>query len=135
MRVFVLSAVLVVSTLLAGCNQEVSNLPPLAPVKGVVKLDGRPMPTGEVVFSLPGLPEQRMPVNDGAYSGEAMVGANQVGVFSYHESAPDSGLATDEVKQTNVVADRFSYHTTLTAEVKAAKPEAPNELNFEATTR
>lgn len=134
MRVFVLAAILV-SAIFVGCAPEMPKLPPLAPVKGMVKLDGRPMATGEVVFTLPGMPEQRIPVNDGAYSGEAMVGANQVGIFSYIESAPDSGLATDEVKQTNVVADRFSYHTTLTAEVKAAKPEAPNELNFEAATR
>ena len=69
------------------------------------------------------------------FAGQAMVGANQVGVFSYVESASDTGLSTDDVKKTNVVADRFSYHTTLTAEVKEAKPEAPNELNFTATTR
>ena len=104
-------------------------------MKGTVQLDGKQMATGEVVFTLPGMPEQRIAVNNGTYAGQAMVGANQVGVFSYVESASDTGLSTDDVKKTNVVADRFSYHTTLTAEVKEAKPEAPNELNFTATTR
>lgn len=134
MRWFVLATMLV-AVVLVGCATDEMPLPPLAPIKGTVQLDGRPMAKGEIVFSLPGMPEQRIPVIDGAYAGEAMVGANQVGIFSYIESAPDSGLATDEVKQTNVVADRFSFHTTLKAEVKKAKPEAPNEFNFAATTR
>lgn len=135
MRSFVLAMMLVVSAVFVGCAPSMPKLPPVAPVKGTVQLDGKPMATGEIVFTLAGMPEHRIAVNNGAYAGEAMVGANQVGVFSYIESAPDSGLSTDEVKKTNVVADRFSYRTTLTAEVKEAKPEAPNELNFTATTR
>lgn len=128
-------ASLLVLSAIVGCGTAEPKLPASAPVKGTVHLDGRPMATGEIVFSQPGMPEHRIPVYDGAYTGDALVGANQVGVFSYIESAPDSGLSTDEVKQTNVVADRFSFHTKLTAEVKAAKPEAPNELNFETMTR
>lgn len=133
MRWFVLATLVAVA--LAGCTPAMPKLPPLAAVKGKVQLDGRPMATGEVVFSLPGMPEQRIPVVNGVYEGQAMVGANQVGVFSYFESEANSGLATDDVQKTNVVADRFSYHTTLKADVKAVKPEAPNEFDFAATTR
>lgn len=135
MRWFVLATILVVSSFAVGCTPAMPKLPPLMPVKGVVKLDGQPMAAGEVVFTVSGQPEQRIPVTAGAYSGNAMVGANAVGVFSYIESPPDSGLETDTVKKTNVVADRFSFQTTLSAEVKKVTPEAPNEFNFEATTR
>ena len=135
MRWFVLATMLMVSAFAVGCAPAMPKLPPLAPVKGIVKLDGQPMASGEIVFSLPGQPEHRIPVTAGAYAGNAMVGTNAVGVFSYIESAPDSGLSTDTVKKTNVVADRFSFQTKLSAEVKEAKPEAPNEFNFEATTR
>lgn len=133
MRSFVL--LLLASVVLTGCTPAMPKLPPLAAVKGKVQLDGKPMAKGEIVFSLAGMPEQRIAVTDGAYTGQAMVGSNKVGVFSYVESAPDSGLSTDSVKQTNIVADRFSFQTTLTAEVKAAKADAPNEFNFEAATR
>jgi hypothetical protein len=134
MRWSVFATLLALSAML-GCGTAEPPLPAAAAVKGTVHLDGRPMAAGEIVFTQPGLPEHRIPVYDGAYAGEALVGANQVGVFSYIESPPDSGLSTDEVKQTNVVADRFSFHTKLTADVKKTTPDAPNQLNFETTTR
>ncbi len=135
MRGIVLAVKLMALVAVAGCTTSLPPLPPLTPVKGTVQLDRKPMTRGEIVFNLPGMPEQRIAVFDGAYAGEAMVGANRVGVFSYIETEPDSGLSTDEVKQINVVADRFSFNTTLTAELKEAKPEAPNEFNFDVSTR
>ncbi len=90
------------------------------------------MATGDVVFTVPGQPEQRIPVTDGAYSGQAYVGQNNVGVFTYKEEAPTSGLSTDTVNKVNLVADRFSYNTTLTADVTA---DGPNEFKFDARTK
>jgi len=115
-----------------GCGTEAATLPPTAPVTGTITLDGRPMATGEVVFVVPGEPEARLPVTNGAFSGEAYVGQNRVGVFTYREETPDSGLSTDTVKKVNLVADRFSYNTTLTAEVTQS---GPNEFTFDAKTR
>jgi hypothetical protein len=135
MRSFVATSLLLVLVVFTGCGPSTPKLPPLAPVKGAIKLDGKPMATGEVVFQIVGMPEQRIPVNAGEYSGNAMVGANEVRVFSYVETPPDSGLETDTVKKTNIVANRFSFKSTLTADIKDAKPEAPNEYSYEVTTR
>ncbi|WP_425618835.1 hypothetical protein NA78x_002551 [Anatilimnocola sp. NA78] len=135
MRFLVVATLLLMLAGFAGCGPAATKLPPLAPVKGTVKLDGKPMATGEIVFVLPGMPDQLIPVNAGEYSGNAMIGANSVRIFSYFESPPDSGLESDTVKKTNIVANRFSYKSTLTADVKPAKPEAPNEFSFEAMTR
>lgn len=106
--------------------------PPKAAVKGTITLNGSPMPSGEIVFTMMGQPESRLTVTNGSYTGEALIGVNSVGVFSYIESPPDSGLSTDEVKKTNIVAQRFSYQTQLTADVKA---EGNADFNFDVATQ
>lgn len=115
-----------------GCGTNTAQLPPTAPVTGTVTLDGRPMATGEVVFTVPGEPEQRIQVADGAYTGNAYIGQNNVGVFTYREEAPTSGLSTDTINKVNLVAAQYSYNTTLTADVTA---DGPNEFKFEARTK
>ncbi len=118
--------------MLAGCGPAPVKLPPKAAVKGSVKLNGAPLANGEIVFTIPGQPEQRLTVTGGSYTGEATIGMNSVGVFSYIESAPTSGLATDTVQKTNIVAQRFSYQTQLTADVKA---DTENEFSFDVSTQ
>lgn len=36
---------------LAGCGSGVSDMPDRYPVKGIVLLDGKPLPTGEILFT------------------------------------------------------------------------------------
>src|SRR5689334_9544966 len=65
------------------------------PVKGTVKLDGKPMADGEVSFCLFGEPPRVMPVKDGQFSGEALNGSNRVEVHAFKAGSP---LSTDPTK-------------------------------------
>jgi len=115
-----------------GCGPPEVKPPPSAQVKGTITLNGSPLPTGEVVFSIVGQPPKTLTVTNGAYAGEATVGKNKVEVHSYKESAPTSGLSTDTVSKEDIVADQFGYQSTLTADVQGG---GANEFNFDVKSK
>src|SRR5437867_1346016 len=71
-----------------GCAPAQKSSPPAASVKGIVNLDGKPVPTGEIHFGMTGLPPSVLEIKDGTFSGEVPVGKNQVEVFIYVEGPP-----------------------------------------------
>src|SRR5262249_48992096 len=60
-------------------------LPPAANVTGTIKMDGKPLPTGELHFGIPGAPPQVLEIKNGTFSGEAPIGKNQVELFIWFE--------------------------------------------------
>jgi hypothetical protein len=96
------------AALLAGCGQEAGPKGPAkAKVSGTVNLDKRPMAGGEVRFNLAGQPVQVIEVKEGAFSGEAFVGQNQIDVVLEKDGPPHPMDPTQKIK-VNTVDPKFS---------------------------
>jgi hypothetical protein len=92
--------------LLAGCDQG-QPVAKTAKVSGTVLLDGQPMPEGEVRFGVAGQPIQVMKVTSGAFSGDAVVGKNQVEVI-FEKDGPPHPMDPMQKLKVNAVDPKFS---------------------------
>src|ERR1043165_3962573 len=116
-----------------GCSSSPPGVPPAAQVKGTVTMDGKAVPTGEIHFGAPGVPPRVLAIKDGAFSGEAPVGKNQVEVFVYTEGAAVRGKHGGEGSKTNTVPQKYwGTNTTLSAPVTA---DGTNDFKFSLTSR
>ncbi len=121
----------VIAVLVAGCAETGPKPPQLAKVAGTVTLDGAPMEAGEVRFNALGQPPRVLPVQGGAFEGEAYVGANQIDVVWDKEGPPHPMDPTTRIK-VNVVASQFQGpNSPLKAEVVAA---GVSDLKFAVTS-
>lgn len=117
---------------LCSCTPQNAPPPPTAKVAGTVSVDGAPMQEGEIRFDVPGQPPKVLPVKNGAFSGEAFLGKNQVEVVHDVDGPPST---TDPKVHTkiNTVAPEFSGpNTKLSADIVAA---GAANLRFEVTSR
>ena len=115
-----------------GCGSAPPGAAPAAPVKGTVTLDGKALPTGEVHFSMPGVPPKVLEVKDGTFSGEAPVGKNQVEVFVYTEG-PASTKYGGVRPKINTTPERYwGPKTELSAPVEAG---GTNDFKFDITSK
>ncbi|MFO0968675.1 MAG: hypothetical protein U0793_24220 [Gemmataceae bacterium] len=124
---------LLIPALLAcsGCGSDSKKIPTAA-VKGTVHMDGKPMPSGEIAFSITGMPAKRFEIKDGSFSGEADEGKNRVEVLAFKDGPP---LTTDTEKKPtkiNIIPPKWNAASTLSAEVKVG---AANEFKFDITSR
>lgn len=102
---------------LGGCGTPTAP-PKTANVAGSVTLDDKPLPEGEIVFSLPGEPPLLTPVKDGSFKGQAYVGTNRVEVMAYKTGTLDStALSTDQPPKINIVAPQFNSESKLSADI------------------
>lgn len=106
--------------------------PPTADVKGQVKLDGKPLPDGEISFSLAGEIPHLLPIKDGAFSGKAYVGKARVEIRAFKAAEPVimDGKVVNEGSKENTLPAQYNASSTLTADVSAA---GPNDFTFEVT--
>jgi hypothetical protein len=86
----------------SGCGDQpaVSSSTEEAQVKGTVKIKGKPVAKGEVVFNPSNyqraVPQKRVPINsDGTYAIKTLVGGNTVSVSI--PKAPIKGLEYEEI--------------------------------------
>ena len=121
----------VIALLVAGCVEKGPATPPLAKVAGTVTLDGKPMEGGEVRFNLIGQPPRVLPVQGGAFAGEAYVGQNQIDAVWDKEGPPHPMDPSIRIK-VNAVSSQFQGpNSPLKAEVVAA---GVSDLKFEVTS-
>jgi hypothetical protein len=114
-----------------GCTPQNAPPPALAPVKGTVNLDGKAMPEGEIRFNVMGQAPMSMPIKDGAFSGEAFIGKNQVEVV-LEKKGPPSTTDPNTFTTINVISPRFfGPNTSLKADVGA---NGTSDLKFDVTT-
>lgn len=100
--------------------------PKLYPVSGSVTLDGQPLTEGTVYFKTIATGEvDTLPVKDGKFVGQAVEGPRRVEVVA-HRLIPVAGEMGGEVQE-SLIARRFNFESTLTAEVTAA---GPNTFEF-----
>lgn len=106
--------------------------PPSAKVSGSIKLDGKPMPGGEIRFSVSGFPPKTLQVTDGSFSGEVFSGKNQVEASYEKEGAPHPMDPKTKLK-VNVISPKYSGpNSPLNKELTAG--ENP-PLSFEVTSK
>jgi hypothetical protein len=121
----------VIALLVAGCAETGPALPQLAKVAGTVILDGKPMEGGEVRFNALGQPPRVLPVQGGAFAGEAFVGSNQIDVVWDKEGPPHPMDPTTRI-MVNVVASQFQGPSSpFKVEVVEA---GVSDLKFEVTS-
>ena len=122
-----------VLAVLAGCGSpKPPGGPETAKVKGVATIDGRPISAGELHFVLAGAPPKVVEIKDGAFAGEATVGANKVEAFIYAETKEAEKYGGARSKVNTVPPKYWGPNTALSAEVT---PAGPNEFKFAITSK
>jgi hypothetical protein len=137
------AALVLAGVLIAGCGDSAPYA--LAPVKGVVTLDGKPVPYTQVVFTPKGTPENPTPGpgstamcdGTGAYElktvrGEAgaVVGPHSIQIFAHGPLQPTSSDDTGPPPK-EAFPERFNVNSELTFEVPA---DGTTAADFRLTT-
>jgi hypothetical protein len=118
--------------LCCGCAEPPNRPPPATQVKGAVNIDGKPVPTGEIHFGIPGLPPSILSIKDGQYAGEAPIGPNKVEVYIYVDGPPSEKDPKTPTK-INTTPERYvGPKTILEAKVE---PGAANDFKFDISAR
>jgi hypothetical protein len=119
-----LTALVLALPVLAGCGGEQP-----AEVTGTVRIDGRPLPDGEIIFEA--ADGSKTPaagkVRDGAYTVRVLPGPKKVKVLaSRPPKRPDPVLGPAAREQ--MLGPEYNDRTTLTADVKSG---ANPDVNFD----
>lgn len=118
---------------LVGCGES----PEVAyPIKGTVKLDGKPLESGEVYFLTEGKPPVIVPVKNGEFEGKATAGIKKVQLHAYRvgkaTSVSGPGAESAEPPRENYLPARYHSASTETREVSKT---GPNVFDFELTSK
>ena len=117
----------------SGCSgSSKKGPPPKSAVKGTVTLDGKPVPEGEILFSVSGEVPVPLPIKDGSFSGEATVGKNAVSVSVYKAGKPTSTDPKTPTKINIIPAKYNGPNTTLSADVAEG---GANDFKFAVTSK
>ena len=103
--------------LVLGCGGPPANVVRLTAVKGIVTLDGKPLPEGEIAFLLVGQSPIVLPVTNGDFSGNAIAGTNKIQVRS---------------SKSGQIPTRFNDETKLSQQVLE---NTANEFKFAVTSK
>ncbi|MFN3153506.1 hypothetical protein [Bremerella sp.] len=116
-----------------GCNGQ-RPVPKSYPVQGEVSLDGKPMPSGEVVFvSVAEGIRDTVKVADGKFSGEVLAGDRKVEIRSYVAQAGNTKMygADAEPSYVNIIPKKYNEASELTATVNESDD---NSFSFAVTS-
>ena len=105
---------------------------PAATVKGTINMDGKPLPAGELHFGSEGVPPRVLQVTNGAFSGEAPVGKNQVELFIYVEGPPTEKYPGVPTKKNTAPAKYSGPKTPLEATVTTG---GTNDFKFDVKSK
>jgi hypothetical protein len=122
----------IVVALTSGCTPVVPKPPPLATVKGTVKLDGQPMKSGDIEFEVSAQPPMLFKIENGVFSGEVFSGKNKVRLHMYKEGPPASTDPDKKPTKAEALPPQFNTKSGLTYDV----PEGgASDLKFDATSK
>ena len=108
----------------AGCGGE-----QLADVTGTIKMDGKPLPEGEIIFEAADGTKAPVaaPIRDGAYAAQVPPGAKKVKVLATRPPKRRDPILGDTAREP-MVGPEYNDRTTLTADIKPGKNA---DVNFE----
>lgn len=116
-----------------GCNNQ-RPVPKSYPVQGEVTLDGKPMPSGEIIFvSVAEGIRDTLKVANGKYSGEVLAGDRKVEIRSYIAKEGNTKMYGPDAEPSyvNIIPKKYNEETDLTATVKQSED---NSFSFEVTS-
>ena len=125
--VFCTSVFLVLASVLPGCGDSG---PKKYPVNGTVSYNGRPLPTGTVMF----VPEEGGPPavstigDDGSYRLEAVAGRHRVGVTAVPPPPPGANEMNYR-PQKPLLPDKFGRPDTSGVSIEV-KPDKDNQIDI-----
>lgn len=130
-----MAALILIPLLLSGCGGGPGDTPETGEVRGVVKLDGEPLPDAKVVFQPEsGRPSQDTTNADGEYVlryskdiNGAKIGKHTVRITTGRNVSNEDGT-TEEIPEK--VPEKYNKKTTLEVEVKAEN----EPINFDLET-
>jgi hypothetical protein len=123
---------LAVAVMVVGCGG--AEKLKLASVSGTVKLDGKPLPDGQIVFTKDGEAPREIKITNGQYTGEAYVGQNHIQFAAYKATgkARAAGPGADEGgSMENILPSRYNQESKEFRDVKA---EA-NKFDFDLQSK
>ncbi|MFO0865208.1 MAG: hypothetical protein U0744_11265 [Gemmataceae bacterium] len=103
-----------------GCTDTRPGVSKRAKVEGTVELDGKPMPDGEIRFSIPAEPPASLEIKDGAYSGEVPEGKNKVEIYRFKE---DKTMTPPP--KVNILPRTWNAESKLTVDITASSKQVP----------
>lgn len=122
----------IVLLIILGCGPREAAL---VSVRGVVTLDGKPLPDGQISFITLGKVPNVIPIMDGRFEGEVPPGAKRVEIAAYcpAEIPPDQlgGAPITGAMMKNYLPVRYHAQSTLTATIG----DAPMDLQFSLTLK
>jgi len=124
--------VCVVTTL--GCSSQAGpQVASLTKVSGTVQMDGKPMPEGEIAFSVPGGGPVILKIKAGAFEGRVSAGEKRVEIRAYRPGEPVmmDGKPSGDPVQVNYIPDQYNVNSTLKATIGAS---GTADLKFEITS-
>lgn len=103
-------------------------------IGGTIKLDGKPLPSGEVYFSLPGQVPSIFQVKDGSFVGEVKQGTHRVEICAYRARKDVVAMPGQNMTPPpeNYIPEKYNAKSELTAEVVAS---GSNQFNFDLSSK
>jgi hypothetical protein len=115
-----------------GCGATRSDAPNLAPVSGVVTMDGRPVPNAIVAFNPPGGQSSFGPTDsEGRYRLSYIDNLEGAAVGQHVVSITTRTEGPDSIGKKDPIPARYNEKSELKADVKPG----PNELNFDLVSK
>ncbi|MHC2067075.1 hypothetical protein ACYFX5_06370 [Bremerella sp. T1] len=124
------AAILLGASILIGCNSGPA-IPKSYPVQGEVTLDGKPMPSGEVIFvSVADGIRDTVKVENGKFTGEVLPGERKVEIRSYIAKEGNTKMYGPDAEPSyvNIIPKKYNENTELTATVEKSDE---NQFSFE----
>ena len=122
----------IVLLIILGC--EPREAAPVS-IRGVVTLDGKPLPDGQISFMILGKVPIVIPIRDGRFEGKVPPGAKRVEIAAYSpaEIPPDQlvGPPITGAMMKNYLPVRYHAQSTLTATIG----DTPLDLEFPLTLK
>jgi hypothetical protein len=116
----------------AGCGASRSDAPALAPVSGVVTMDGKPVGNAIVAFNPPGGQSSFGPTDaEGRYSLSYIDNLEGAAIGPHVVSITTRTEGPDAIGNKDPIPARYNEKSELKAEVRPG----PNELNFELVSK
>ena len=130
LRFCLASCTVLALVLVIGCTSPPKGAAPAAKVSGIIKMDQKPVPTGELHFSVPGYPPTLVEIKDGNFSGDAPIGKNKVEFIIFAETPKTEKGAVGK----NIISPQkyWGPDTVLEATVKE---KGPNDFKFDLSSK
>ncbi len=114
-------------TLILGCKPRTELQQ--AKVSGAVTLDGQPLAEGVIVFTKFGEIPKELPIVQGQYDGQVVVGPNhlQFAVYRKQKQKSVSGPGAEQGSLENILPSRYNQESMESREVTE---KGPNEFDF-----